>query len=217
MRMNQGETRKPLSDQIHDAVLEQVIRLSGGEADAVFTERALVEQFGVSKAPVREALVKLCSEGVLRSRPRFGYTIVRLGPKEARDILDFRLVLELGVLRNTLPALPDEALRRVEAHLAAALDSGESRDVWDIWDDNIAFHCLLAGLDGNDYIPRALGETMQIQKRIFAQLQWQSRHTLEKRRNPEPHQRICQAMLRRDVDAALEALRRDIVQGGGVG
>ncbi len=207
-------SRQPLSDRIHDAVLEMVIRLSDdGEADTVFTEGALVEQFGVSKAPVREALVKLCGEGVLRSVPRFGYTIVRLGPKEARDIIDFRLILELGALRRCLPELSAAALERVKAHLALSHGRQEQQDVWSIWDDNIAFHCLLAGLDGNDYIPRALRESMMIQKRIYAQMSWQSRHTLENRFNPAPHERIYQAMLRRDVEAAVTALRQDIAEG----
>lgn len=202
-----------LSDQIHDAVLEMVIRLSdGGEADMVFTENALVEQFGVSKAPVREALVKLCSEGVLRSMPRFGYTIVRLGPKEAQDIVHFRMILELEALRRSLPGLPAAALERIQEHLATSTQQ-EKQDVWSVWDDNIAFHCLLAGLDGNSYIPRALRESMLIQKRIYAQMHWQSRHTLENHLNPAPHERIYQAMLRHDTDTALEALRQDIAEG----
>lgn len=208
------EQKQPLSEQIHDAVLEMVIRLSDdGEADTVFTESALVEQFGVSKAPVREALVKLCGEGVLRSMPRFGYTIVRLGVREARDITSFRLILELGALRRSLPELPDAALERVGEHLAASHSRQEAQDVWSIWDDNMEFHCLLAGLDGNDYIPRALRESMMIQKRIYAQMHWQSQHTLENRLNPVPHERIYQAMLRRDVEAAVEALRQDIAEG----
>lgn len=208
------EQKLPLSDRIHDEVLEMVIRLSDdGEADTVFTESALVEQFSVSKAPVREALVKLCGEGVLRSMPRFGYTIVRLGPKEARDIMEFRLILELGALRRSLPKLPDAALNHVAEHLAASHSRQGQQDVWSIWDDNMEFHCLLAGLDGNDYISRALRESMMIQKRIYAQMHWQSQHTLENRLDPIPHERIYQAMLRRDVEAAVEALRQDIAEG----
>lgn len=66
-------------------------------------EGSLVEKFGVSKAPVREALVKLCSEGVLKSVPRYGYIIVRLNERDARDIAQFRLILELSALKEASP------------------------------------------------------------------------------------------------------------------
>ena len=68
-------TRKEtLVDQIHDRILEIIIQEDVSEK-SVFTEGKLVQQFQVSKATVREALVRLCNENILRSIPRFGYVI----------------------------------------------------------------------------------------------------------------------------------------------
>ena len=78
-----AEKKISLADTIHDEILDMVIRLSSDQEDVVLTEGSLVEKFGVSKAPVREALVKLCSEGVLKSVPRYGYIIVRLNERDA--------------------------------------------------------------------------------------------------------------------------------------
>ena len=90
-----------LKSQIYTAVFQSII---SGEipTDSIISEKSLVERYHVSKSPVREALVELCSEGVLRSIPRYGYAVVRLGPRDVRDILAFRAVLEPGCLAGVL-------------------------------------------------------------------------------------------------------------------
>ena len=60
-----------LSEKIHDEILEMIIKNATDE-DMVLNEGRLMEVFQVSKAPVREALIKLCAEGVLQSVPRYG-------------------------------------------------------------------------------------------------------------------------------------------------
>ena len=61
-----------LKAQIYTKIFEDIIRGEYGPED-VLREKALVEKFHVSKSPVREALIELCKEGVLRSIPRYGY------------------------------------------------------------------------------------------------------------------------------------------------
>ncbi len=48
----------------------------------------------MSKAPVWEALIRLCSEGVLEIIPRYGYVVVRLTEKDEKDVVSMRLMLE---------------------------------------------------------------------------------------------------------------------------
>ena len=48
--------KENLSDKIHDRILEMIIQ-NPSEEEQVLTENKLVEMFGVSKAPVREALI----------------------------------------------------------------------------------------------------------------------------------------------------------------
>ena len=47
----------------------------------------MIEKFGVSKSPVREALVELCKDGVLINIPRMGYQVRAVTLKEIMDIL----------------------------------------------------------------------------------------------------------------------------------
>ena len=132
-----AEKKISLADTIHDEILDMVIRLSSDQEDVVLTEGSLVEKFGVSKAPVREALVKLCSEGVLKSVPRYGYIIVRLNERDARDIAQFRLILELSALKEAFPHIRPEDLKPLRCHLDESkkstfklvFDSMDSHDI----------------------------------------------------------------------------------------
>ena len=82
--------KESLTDKIHDQILEMIVK-NPSEGDQVLNEKRLMELFGVSKAPVREALIKLCSEGVLRSVPRFGYIVNHMSEKDSRDVMESRV------------------------------------------------------------------------------------------------------------------------------
>ena len=58
--------KKSLKEQVYAAVIRDVI---SGEypPNAILSEKQLIERFSVSKSPVRDALIELCNEGVLRS------------------------------------------------------------------------------------------------------------------------------------------------------
>lgn len=101
--------KESLTDKIHDQILEMIVK-NPSEGDQVLNEKRLMELFGVSKAPVREALIKLCSEGVLRSVPRFGYIVNHMSEKDSRDVMESRVFLETKMLEMSFPGLVQENL-----------------------------------------------------------------------------------------------------------
>ena len=66
-----------LKEKIYSTIMEQIMtgRIS---PDEFLTEARLAEQFQASRAPVREALVALCNERILRNIPRVGYRLVTI-------------------------------------------------------------------------------------------------------------------------------------------
>ena len=62
---------KSIKEQIYYAILEDILHGEYRSRD-VLNERSLVEKYKCSKAPVREALLLLCNDHVLRSIPRYG-------------------------------------------------------------------------------------------------------------------------------------------------
>ena len=63
-------------------------------ADEMVVESALAARFGVSKTPVREALLRLDQMGLVSVIPGRGYTVTKLSWKEVRDLYEVRLHLE---------------------------------------------------------------------------------------------------------------------------
>ena len=134
--------KESLTDRIHDSILEMIIKNPSDE-EQVLNEKRLMELFGVSKAPVREALIKLCSEGVLRNVPRFGYMVIRMNEQDIRDALRMRVLLETEALETAFPNLEERELAEIRDHVSKAA-AKQNVDVWEVWEDNKQFHLLLA-------------------------------------------------------------------------
>ncbi len=93
--------------EIYEAVLSDIIQ-GIYKQNEIITEKQLIAKYGVSKSPIRDALIELCKEGVLISHPRYGYEVVRINEKEIRDVVDFRILIETGCFRVCAPTFTPE-------------------------------------------------------------------------------------------------------------
>jgi DNA-binding GntR family transcriptional regulator len=96
--------------------------------------------FGVSKIPVREALVQLKAEGLATFLPNRGAVVSELSPAEVDEIYLMRLALETAVLQRALPHLTIADLARAEG-LLQAMD--QEQDVARWGELNWEFHATL--------------------------------------------------------------------------
>ena len=201
-------TTGTLRDKVYAAVLARII---SGEytVDSVISEKELSETMQVSKAPVREALISLCSNGILRSVPRIGYVVVRYTHQNLRDILEYREMLECGCLERSFGRISPTQLRRLESVVGSEflfLSDGAPRDYWDYTHN---FHLTLASFAENEYLYRRLDDALNTFMRASLQLCWP-----QLRDNPAApsslHLRVVEAIRDGDRAAALEYLRRDI-------
>lgn len=203
-----------LSAKLHDAILELIIDSGSESENMLLTERELVEKFNVSKAPVREALLKLCSEDVLKSIPRCGYVVVRLGEKSGRDNLAVRLMLEMSSLEQYFDAFTPGHITRIEHQLAHAFECmKDGTDIWKLWQENMAFHCALIEVSENPYLIKHLQECIEVERRFYAQNHWRSAKRFETLFHPESHEGVLKAIKDKDKPLALKLLKADIVGG----
>lgn len=210
--MKSGTTT--LAAQIHDSILEMIIDAGVESENLLLTERELVEKFGVSKAPVREALLRLCAEEVLTSIPRCGYVVVRLGEKSGRDNLAVRQILELSALDRYFDNFTPEMIDSIEAKLAetrARLQDDPS--IWEIWSANIEFHCDLIAVSGNEYMVKHLKNCIEVERRFYAQNHYLTAKQFASVFCPEAHEQILAAIRQGDRVLALNRLQFDISSG----
>jgi len=63
-------------------------------AGEVITVNALAREIGLSRTPVREALLRLEAEGLVRVEPRRGAVVASFSPQEVEDVLEARILVE---------------------------------------------------------------------------------------------------------------------------
>ena len=80
--------------------------------------------------------------------------------EEAQNILDFRLVLEGGYLRQSIGHITEENLAELAEIDERCKQSTDS--VWDHWEANTAFHLKLISFSGNAYAYQELERTMNL-------------------------------------------------------
>jgi DNA-binding GntR family transcriptional regulator len=104
---------------------------------------ALAAEFGTSRIPVREALVQLEAEGLVRILPHRGAVVSELSTGEIREVFELRALLEPRLLRQSVPRLTSEdfsALRTILSDFGSALRT----DHVGRWGElNTAFHMRL--------------------------------------------------------------------------
>lgn len=128
--------------QIYRALRKDIVfaRLKPGEA---MPEIALARQYAASQGTIREALMRLQEDGLVRRDGYRGTAVSRISADEARELLDLRLKLELAGCRNSaskagtdLPAV----LSTITTEMEAAAIADEHYDVIELDHD---FHLAL--------------------------------------------------------------------------
>ena len=131
-RGDRGASPDVIADVMRSVIL-------GGQLDggAPLRQDEVASCFGVSRIPVREALRRLCAEGLVDFRTNCGFVVSVLAPAEAREILEIRSTLEVKAVQLALPNWSDETFR----YLRTVLDEAEITSSVDRWSElNRSFH-----------------------------------------------------------------------------
>ena len=204
--------RTTLGEDVYEAIKSLVMLHTLAPGDRVNID-ALARQLEVSPTPVREALARLESDGLVRKRPLVGYTVSPLLTRqEYTDMFDMRLVLE-GAAARWAAERADDATRDAivaESEVTAPLDSPDpdgrrSHAVFTALDAR--FHDLIASAADNpllrDGITR-LHAHLHIHRLYFPYAQSGT--------TGDEHRRIAAAIRAADPDAAEAAMQAHLLE-----
>ena len=204
-----------LKDRISVSIRDNILR-NIYTADGFLTEGRLAQEFGVSRAPIREALVQLCNQGILRNIPRAGYQIVQLSPRDIREAIHTRVILEVAAARAALPRFSDINIRRLEEATGRASAAGKSGDIspeqW--WEHNIGFHLIISECAGNSLLTEMILRTVSILRRAIGQFFRDSEPSKYLAFNSGSHEAILSAIKQGDEEALVAEIRDDILTLG---
>ena len=163
----------------------------------------------VSKSPVREALIELCKDNVLKSIPRVGYQVVPVTLKEILDLLEFRIDVETGNLRRLCQRITPEQIEHLRQLDTITKDNHE-RMVAIHWNRNTDFHLKLCEMGGNSYICDVIAAALQKSCSYISQY-FQTAWKKNAESNSFYHREIIEALENRDTERAVEMLQKDIL------
>lgn len=168
-------------------------------------EEQVTRRFGISRAPLREALRLLAQQGLVEHLPRRGVRVATLSDQDAEELFEVRDVLERFAISQALPKQPED-LVPLRAELAAMRRAATASDVLELADAHRRFHVELVALAGHRqllvaYEPILIKLQMHMalnlrrESAVAAPLDGIRRHTV-----------LLDAVATNDVDAVLEAL-----------
>jgi DNA-binding GntR family transcriptional regulator len=148
-----AETARPLEnrtlwEQVRDGLREDILagRLQPGTE---LSEVALAREFGTSRGPLREALGRLASEGLVTITPRRGAVVTQLTRREFIDAYQVREALETLAVRLAVPRLSEAEIAHLREMCELMERAARAGEVQVFFETNNRFHEALVRASGN--------------------------------------------------------------------
>lgn len=190
-----------LSSQVHSNLLNRIQRGEVGPDDRL-VDIGIAQEMGISRMPVREALLRLANDGYVTSTTR-GFMLARLAFSDVTDIFEVRRLLEPRAAANAARDLTDEAHAVLTQAVEDARTAIRSGDVALLTQANVVFRQTWISALAN----QRLAETIS---RFADQVQFIRVATLD---DPDVQKivlsgliRLHAAFLARDATAASDAM-----------
>jgi len=110
------------------------------------TEEHLAKSLGVSRTPVREALHKLESEGLVKPLESRGFSVARDSREEMEDLFDIRAALEGYAIRLICECIEEKSIAELQELVLKAENALKRRELDEIFSYNTEFHDTLHGI-----------------------------------------------------------------------
>lgn len=198
-----SRTREAL-DLIRDAILSGA--LAPGSRHSVGT---LAESLGVSRTPVREALIQLSTNGMVRFERNRGVRILATTVQEIHDIFEIRLLLEVPTARKAVERITPERraeLRALVARMEAAASEGQEAELWQA---DRAFHRQLLSASGNNRLAEYVDSLRDMVLTKGVTTAGKSRSLSE---IAAEHRRILACVEKGDADGAAQQLEEHLTR-----
>jgi GntR family transcriptional regulator, rspAB operon transcriptional repressor len=201
-----GRQRQSVSSRIYRDLYKEIVSLHREPASPL-DEKGVAAQYGVSRTPVREALLRLYDDGLIDLFPQSGTYVSRIPVAILKDATIIRQAIEEAMARLAAEARGSTAMDAIEAAIKTGQDaaSAEDRHAFHAADDH--FHDLIARAANHPRIwTLAPRPKMQIERYRRATLPQAGRF----QRVLADHLEIASHIRRGDVPGAVQAMRQHV-------
>jgi DNA-binding GntR family transcriptional regulator len=163
--------RRRLADEVYDQLVSAIMNLDIGQQDRLVQEK-LATDLGISRTPVREALMRLEQEGVLQKSAQGGYRLHQMSDQEVRELYQTRAAIEGQVARILAEKNDPSDLAKLRETIKRE-ENISSATIRDYFEANRNIHRNFVELANNRYLLEMFdmtwGKAMAFQ--LFAQIE----------------------------------------------
>jgi DNA-binding GntR family transcriptional regulator len=174
------------------------------DAELRLDERTLSEQFGISRTPLREALVRLDQEGLVRIEPRRGIYIRRKSKQEILDMITVWAALESMAARLITTQAEDAEIAALSRMLSVYDTDQVTSHIDEYSETNISFHQAIISLSRCPLIAEITDHLFMHVRAIRARTIFEEDRA---KRSIEDHLAIVDALEARDTERAERLVR----------
>lgn len=196
----------PAAERVYTHVKQAVLdrRYEGG---TLLSEGELAEAVGVSRTPVREALLRLEAEGLLKLYPKKGALVLPVSAQEIADVVETRLLVELHAAAKVAPAAP-RLLARLEELLEEQRGHAATGDLSAFAAADRCFHAEIVRAAGNRILAQLYDQLRDRQLRMGVATMHADPGRIAK--NIAEHTEILEALRAGDTASARALVERHV-------
>jgi DNA-binding GntR family transcriptional regulator len=196
-----------LSEKAYRLIKQKVITLELPPS-AVIDEQVLMRELDLGRTPIREALQRLDSEGLVNIVPRRGTFVSDISITDLQAIFELRTVLEGFCARLAAQRITDEQIAKMESVLRdlERVDGGDHRALMSL---DKRFHSLLYAAADNEFLAATLDRLYDLSLRLWHLV---LNHLEGVRHSIEQNGRVIDALREGDGAGAAALMQEHIVE-----
>jgi len=197
-----------LAKMAYEAIRQSI--LSGQwKLGELYNEKAIATDLGISRTPVREALLELASQDLIIFLPRRGLMVNRFTRRDVDEIFELRKAIELAAVEKITAASPPFDLFEIEEALLSQRKAVKQRDYLAFMEADRLFHTRFSELTNNRRLIAILDNI-----RDMIHVMGAKALALEGRalKVIEEHQTIFKAVKKGDIEEARRAMAYHLEQ-----
>ncbi len=200
------EQPESLAKKAYEAIRNSI--LSGDwKIGEIYNEKAIAADLGISRTPVREALLELASQGLIVFLPRKGLMVNRFTRRDVDEIFELRKAIELAAVEKIALASPPFDLFEIEESLLKQRKAAKEKDYLAFMEADRLFHTHFSKFTNNRRlvaILENLRDMIHLMGTKALSLEGRSLEVIEE------HQAIFEAVKKGNVEEAQRSMAKHL-------
>lgn len=202
----EGTGAPSIVDGVYGSLLSAIVERRLG-AGTPLSQNKLASHLGVSRTPVREALLRLERDGLVTRLPETGFVVATITPDEVNEACDLLELLDIFAYLRAAETLDRDQIDELLALAKILVDSVETGDTAAWKDADQRYHQIIVAATSNRFVAEA---NQQVRRRV--QRFWLQEPFFDGRLRTcaQDHVTLARAIADRDEDVLREAVSAHI-------